>query len=209
MYQLIGVTRLLGFYAIAVALLAVVIGERLDAGPVEWLRYISTSGTIIAGIAYILGETPLFPWLCRRRPISWVFPDIDGQWVGQMASNWPRIANRGAVEPPPLKPVEAAIRIKARFFSLHLHLITTDKYSESETIVVGIRKKESGDIVLAYLYNNLTKHPEQTDCQQHDGAGLVNIRTDGAAPTIDGVYWTNRNWAKGLNTAGTVEWRKV
>ena len=63
---------------------------------------------------------------------------------------------------------------------------------------------QDGSVTLHYLYKNTTKVPEATDSDSHDGAANLCVEWQDTDIWLEGVYWTNRNWHLGLNTAGKI-----
>jgi hypothetical protein len=205
MYQLIGALALLKYFGGLAAAIAVAWGLFSGADSfTEWMRCISISMAGTGGVAYGLGQTKCFPWICRLPLLRSVFPDIDGEWVGVTRSNWKRIESRGNEPLPDLLDVQAEVKIKARLFSITMDLVSENQYSDSTTLAVRIIKEENGEAKLAYIYSNRTKNPKPTDEQQHYGAAILDIKRKNDFIALDGLYWTNRNWTKALNTAGLV-----
>ncbi len=102
------------------------------------------------------------------------------------------------------------ITVKQNLFSLVMIFHGQNDYSNSETIFVKpVRTKESGRFKLAYLYENASPKPMKTDEQKHYGAGIAELRWIDGKPEISGLYWTNRNWPDGLNTAGEILMQKI
>lgn len=201
MYQLIGLPNLLKAYAFVTAAIAVVWGVRVEADLQGWMRCISSSAAMVGVLFYALGETYAFVLLCRYLGLDRWFPDIDGDWVGANYSNWPRIENRDTTESLPLKEVPAEVTFKARLFSIQMDLVSEKRYSDSKTISMSIRKV-NGRPQLAYVYDNVTREPKPNDADRHFGAAVLDIIGNGMSQSMDGWYWTNRNWSKGQNTAG-------
>lgn len=221
MYQLIGPAALAKWFAwlaggIAVLVMAVSLltGRTAAAGGLLLWQFWSSVGTGVTLGALLLfgvGSTGLFPRLCRLRLFNGLLPDLDGTWRGALVSNWPLVSARMPVTPagPPAKPVPATLRVRARLLTVHLSLETDSRYSDSETVLVGV-SKSGGDVpCLSYLYLNRTPSPVPTDTGIHHGAARLELRHEDGVPTLRGTYWTDRNWEKGLNTAGTAVFHKV
>lgn len=221
MYQLIGPATLAKWFAWlagGIALLAMaaslLIGTPAAAGGLLLWRFWTSLGTGVtlgALLLFGLGSTGLFPKLCRLRPLNSVLPDLDGTWRGALVSNWPLVSARMQDVPagPPAQPVPATLRIRARLLTVHLSLETDSRYSDSETVLVGV-SKSGGDVpCLVYLYLNRTPSPLPTDTGTHHGAARLELRCEDGVPTLRGTYWTDRNWEKALNTAGTAVFQKV
>lgn len=221
MYQLFGAATLAkwflwlsGGFSVLTMLGALAFGRATPEGglPLVWWFWtsLSTGATAGALILFGLGSTGFFPKLCRLRPLCGMFPDLDGTWSGTLESNWPLISAQlpGPSASSSTIPVPAALKVKARLLSIHLSLETDSRYSDSETVLVGINKS-GGDVpCLTYVYRNRTPRPVPTDSGDHHGAARLELRDEDGVPTLRGVYWTDRNWQKGLNTAGVAVFRK-
>ena len=84
-----------------------------------------------------------------------------------------------------------------------MFLDTKDSYSNSRTILAGVAKDPVSERCrLIYVYENTTPDPEQTDTEFHLGAAVLTLKDENGEGVLEGPYWTNRNWTKGLNTAG-------
>jgi hypothetical protein len=227
MYQAIGIDRLLTIYALACG---VVIVAWANLWPptmaTEWWEIVSKSVSFVAALTWLIGQTPVFPCFCRLPLIRAFFPDIDGRWEGKIESNWSQIRDRvapprSAAEDQPsihnkltamekgngeTKPPIAVITIKARLFFVRIDLKTSPLYSISRTVAVQpVRDTQTGHFRLYYIYENETKRPKDTDCPYHFGAAYLDVvREDSGAQRLEVLYWTNRMWWKGQNTAGRI-----
>jgi len=220
MYQVVGLPVLLKFFAWAVVVLAaVVVGTTaLMEVPTGWgwaKLVLSGAGTAV-GIAMaviaLLGHARVFPWCCRQRWSCGVFPDLAGEWQGELRSNWPRIAARGEpnVGEIDLLSRPAKATITANLLAVCMELVTDDRYSTSRTFVAGVSKDvTTGEITVSYLYENTTLDPKSTDVSKHEGAARLTLRREGDDLVLEGPYWTNRAWHLGLNTAGIATFRKI
>lgn len=221
MYQTIGAAalarwfvKLAGVIAMLVMAAGLLLGRPAPNGvSLLWWAWTSlgTGATLGGAILFGLGSTGLFPKLCRLRPLRGTFPDLDGTWKGSLESNWPLVSARLESAPAqlPARPVAATLRVKARLLSVHLSLETASRYSDSETVLVGV-SKSGGDVpCLTYVYLNRTPSPLPTDTGIHHGAARLELREEDGVPTLRGTYWTDRNWQKGLNTAGAAVFHKV
>lgn len=222
MYTLIGLNRVLAAYAMVVgaATVAVLMFEasaleaaarqRFDLASEVWGAL--GKGSTIATLLFGAGQTKAFPLLCRWKLLRPFLADLDGTWKGALHSNWPLIRSRLPGAPPQpapsalqCAPVTAEIRV--RLFSVSMTLRSDDtRYSGSETVSMRLdRNPETDRVRVAYVYANTTKNPEDTDSGFHHGAAVLDLEEeDGKPQALDGLYWTNRNWTKGLNTAGTI-----
>jgi len=217
MYQVMGWKALAG---ISAALTLIIFGVWwFVATPVNAWDYFSIglrSITIAITVLAFLGETvPLIPWVASWAVVQKFFPTtlphLDGQWRAKLTSNWPTIAKAHKLPDGADGPIFAQVRIKVRLFTLRVELTSDTKYSESKTEAVRVlRNLDDGDIRLHYIYWNDSPEAKETDSGNHRGAASLKLkRPDGAQPFLEGHYWTNRNWEKGLNTAGRIQmWRK-
>lgn len=231
MYSVIGIKRILGAYGwTAAAILCIVLlvdmgrlsaalaaGGALPVVGVFW-GAAGKALTLAGGLLWLLGETPLFAIVCRNRWIRRFVPDLDGKWVGTVDSNWPLVSQRGpAAQPLPgnrvgqrTTPTNVTVTIQARLLSVTMTLEADTRYSNSETLLVGVTKRPgSGVVELRYIYQNRTRNPEPSDSGSHLGAAVLDLEQQGNEMVLTGPYWTNRNWQNGLNTAGTVTFRRA
>lgn len=220
MYQLLGAAALAKWFTVlagAVGVLtmvaALLLGKPEPSGafPLGWWVWTSlgTGTTVASLLLFGVGNSSLFPRLCRLRVLRGTFPDLDGTWQGMLESNWPRVSQRQADGTlPPLLPVAATLRVKARLLSVTVTMSTDTKYSDSETVAVGV-SKSAGDVpCLTYVYRNRTPNPQPTDTGVHHGAARLELRDEDGTPTLRGTCWTDRMWQNGLNTAGLAVFRK-
>lgn len=205
MYTLIPLKHWAIIFAIlAVAIFVVLIPENASFAAFSHSAY--KAAAFSAFIFFILGETPLFPWLCRIPGVNKIFPVLEGTWIATLYSNWPEIAKR--LDPPVtsnVTPKVGKIKIEQRLFTMKMILDMDDNYTKSHTIFVRPRRcSASGRLQLHYIYEAQTIVPVETDSASHFGAASLDIKRENEEISIEGVYWTNRNWAKGLNTAGRI-----
>ncbi|HLO78616.1 MAG TPA: hypothetical protein VK196_19345 [Magnetospirillum sp.] len=210
MYKIIGIKgliQLVGVVALLCAAVLALISEPSTAW--EWLRTGSSGLTATAALFYLLGETAAFPWLCRHTPLQLLFPDLEGAWEATTDSNWPVVSQLlPADQRPAIRPdkTKLDVVVRARLSHVSMTMESHDRYSKSQTLLVGLRKDETtGGVRMHYVYLNETKRPQDTDTSVHRGAAYLDLCFDkGVVTRMEGVYWTDRNWPKGLNTAGTI-----
>lgn len=165
------------------------------------------------------------PWrmLWRRFPVlnQWIFPDLNGLWLGETCSNWSKIdAMRKAaatdetisdteLEAIALQSGAIAFQIKAHWFGIRIktktEAVNGNAVANDITPSRGIRGR---DFELAYIYDQNTPQPVATDEGNHVGAATLEVKA-GEELAIEGEYWTRRSWAQGLNTAGLLRLRRV
>ncbi len=184
--------------------------------PEGWLEPLKLGSLVVAGMTGLVlffGESRAFPWVIKYTPLKTLFPYIEGEWAVLIQSNWKKVREINDLadnEEQTSDPKTAKATIKARLFSVTLLLETDDKYSESETIfAIPERNKKNGNTRLHYIYHNETRNPEETDCSRHYGAAYLDTKAPSTMPKrLEGVYWTNRSWHKGLNTAGSISFHR-
>lgn len=208
MYQIFGIKSCLTGFAQMCMIVALILYMWHPASTaVEVFRLISSAVTISIGLVYVLGQTVLFPLLCRR--VLKCFPDIDGEWAAELNSNWQKIAEKSGISAKSTTPVMARIKIVSRLFFVKIHLASDSGYSKSHTLTVKILKdKEDDRVELCYIYDNITNNPESSDSSRHFGAACLEMHKTENEVYFEGVYWTNRNWQNALNTAGTIVLRR-
>lgn len=148
---------------------------------------------------------------------KWLFPDLNGVWVGCTHSNWSTIAKMlaaaGADTATDEKELHAipeqrdaiAVQVRATLFRLSFaaSLSSTDGQSHSITAKPW-REPNSDRLHLIYVYKQNTPDPTITDEEYHMGAADVVLDPEDRTKA-EGVYWTRRRWKIGLNTAGKLE----
>lgn len=215
MYQVIGLTKTLSAFAITCLAVFLLLNfhnlQALLDGPLQGLQRPVMSAVWWGSIVfYVLGETPLFVWLCRAPLIRKFLPPIDGEWDVQLQSNWGVMQKwLGQGDGALLHAVKGRVKIKARFSKVQMEFVSESKYSDSKTISVSVRPSEQmGLIELNYMYVNYTQVPVATDTNTHTGAARVFVKERGKGLVMEGTYFTDRKWTEGLNTAGTITFTK-
>lgn len=215
MYQVMGITKTLGYFATTCVVVFLVMNHSdisaLVAGPLMDLRRPITSAvTIAAGVFWVLGQTPLFVLICRLPFVRSYLPPIDGEWDMELKSNWGIMQKwLGQGDGASLITVPGKVKIKARLFSVKLEFASADGYSESKTISVSVRPSDqTGLLELNYMFINYTQIPVATDTSTHTGAARVFVKESGGELYMEGTYFTDRKWTEGLNTAGLVTFTK-
>ncbi|WP_016973570.1 hypothetical protein, partial [Pseudomonas tolaasii] len=174
-------------------------------------RPISSAVTIGASVFWVLGQSPLFVWLCRVPLVRKYLPPIEGDWDMQLKSNWgikQKWLGQGAGTS--LISVPGKVKIYARLFSVKMEFTSADRYSESKTISVSVRSSDqTGLLELNYMFVNFTQIPVATDTNTHTGAARVFVKESGDELYMEGTYFTDRKWTEGLNTAGQVTFTRA
>jgi len=170
----------------------------------------------------LLWKLPLAgPWLANR-----YFPDLNGEWVVTVQSNWPiveRLKTSAASKEITFDPVNDArpglleanfdVKIKQTWFRTDLSFLPSEETPllSSETISVEFFKSENGNKSVAWVYEQTNKQDNSrplavTDQAKFYGSAVLSVNED--ATELNGQYWQNRSWSFGLNAAGLITMRR-
>jgi hypothetical protein len=188
----------------------------------ELWRMVGFTTTVWAMVIFLLGgfSGRFAPWRLLWQfipPLNEIFfPDLNGVWSGTTSSNWPIIERlkaaaeskksieSGELDGIDLKQDGITLTIKATLFSLRisaqLHGTGSKSHSMTERVV---REKRKDKFELYYVYQQDTFEPKATDESNHIGAASLVLERD--KWTLEGPYWTRRQWRQGLNTAGMIK----
>ncbi len=166
----------------------------------------------------LLWKLPLVgPWLKKR-----FFPDLNGEWVVTIQSNWPiveRLRTAAASDEitfdpfadklPDLLEASFDIKINQTWFRTDVAFLPNDKTPllSSETISVEFFKSDNGKKSIAWVYEQTNKQDNTqrlavTDQPKFYGSAVLSLNED--ATEMQGQYWQNRSWNHGLNAAGLI-----
>lgn len=227
MFQLLDFRKCLEWFAPLVGATAIIIWViRAPKEPLAMLETVSLAGLVSVLIIVLVGETGIFRVLWRIPFVQkHLFPYIPGKYEGTISSNWSVISairagatGAGGLSEADLhvdrtgsfeKPV--TVDIKASLFRVSMKLIPKDAYTDSQTIWLRpIGEGEAGHPRLFYMYRSITQNaPKATDVQLHFGAAYVDVIENGGKLSLRGVYWTERDWPRGNNTAGALNVTKL
>jgi SMODS-associating 2TM, beta-strand rich effector domain len=136
-----------------------------------------------------------------------VFPDLNGTWHGSLSSNtrgegvengvcpWLDQSNRSQ-----FGCYQIDMTISMGLFDTDVRLKLGDATSESKGVSL-IRK--GADYQLMYLF--VRTHPYDPP---FNGAAVLDVRFDNQL-VLEGHYWTDRDWQKGMQTAGYARVRRT
>jgi hypothetical protein len=194
-----------------------------------WLSSPTAARDLWSAKSYVLAVPSLIIFLLTLRPVfkwvhgasfarAWLFPLLDGEWEGEIHSNWPRIrammeAARGDAstfnalsDPTPASAAAPPVKIRAKIESGLFDYCITLTMSEtrhSRTVFVKPEWRRPDRPRLYYLYRQQEDgQVEVSDSSQHQGAAYLDydVETD----VLSGTYWTGRQFERGLNTAGRI-----
>lgn len=211
-------TWLLAALALCAALIAIQLAlgvEAVQAVPkgVSW----ASLGVTIFVATPLWRFLWLVPWFCRRAP------PLDGVWTGSVFSNWSIVeamkegAKQAGAPPidvdsinvpvPNLTAVPVTATIRTSFFGINLELESLgDRYQTSSLKVVEMKPASDGPgASLHYIFEGRVLQPKPGDVTCFDGAASLTVLVDAnGCYSLEGPTWTNRAWARGLNTAGLI-----
>lgn len=209
---------LIGFGLLMLVTMWLVDSAGFVARPLQTLGF---AATVYAILLYLLLGTSSYcsPWryVWRKFPIlnRWLYPDLNGVWLGSTCSNWPVIARTreaakadgaldlGELAQVPLLEGAIALELKASLFRISLRSKLENTEGTSSSFVTRAEKCPDGSFALSYLYRQDTPDPVGTDEGSHVGAATLRILV-GTGMKLEGEYWTRRKWREGMNTAGRI-----
>ncbi|MFT7430261.1 MAG: hypothetical protein ACI971_000712 [Colwellia sp.] len=155
----------------------------------SFMRSISSTVTLLAFSALVYGK---YLWkYCYPNFLKENFcPDFNGKWIATIKSNY-----EGDTE------VSFPLEIEANFFSVKMKGPTT--VGQTHAKYCKIIRMEDDSFGLEYMYKVFNDRQSKTDTSFYEGAARLRV-TDIKTMELKGVYWTNRCWKKGLNTAGEI-----
>jgi hypothetical protein len=151
-----------------------------------------------------------------------LFPDLNGEWSVTIQSNWP-IVNRlknaatgseSTFDPfvdkmPDLLEESFDVIIKQSWFRTDVEFLPNKKTPllSSETISVEFFKTENGKKSVAWIFKQTNKQDNTqrlavTDQPSFQGSAVLAVNEHGTK--LQGEYWQNRSWDRGLNAAGLI-----
>lgn len=211
-----------GFAVISCALVLVAFGI---GSPIALLSKFGLISLIVSFLILPLTVPSWFRKVYRSiRAPQWFFPLLDGEWEGEVQSNWPLVramfeassGSRPAFDPrtstltdeewgQPI-PIRTTIATCALKFSMTMKMSGSKR--RSDLLALKLDKDEMGRPRLRYLYKQVDENLviESTDSSQHLGA--AELIYDAESDSLTGEYWTNRSSDKGLSTAGRIVLRR-
>lgn len=176
------------------------------------ISFISFTVTFLS-IAFLALTQYGFSWLCRLRFVWRVFPDIAGEYDAALSSNYPMV--EAMADGKPLTEdvmdknnrltVVGTVSISTTLTKVSMRFTANDKYSKSEVLSSTLERGEgNAPHRLYYVFRHTVADPKPTDSPSCLGAACLEVPRERRPTVLEGEYWTNREWTKGLNTAGLV-----
>lgn len=206
---------------------AEVAADFLCTGSVHWsiglfLKAMGGAGIIL----FVLGNYRVINrvWTACPALNAWMAPNLNGTYELKTSSNWSiqqamLAALKGdapqSATYQELFQVAGTLRIKMGLLRLRVKYTPAQvgtSRSRSDVVAASIRLDEqTATWELHYVYRSFVSEPNRdTDSQVYFGAARFEIPRSGRPPdTLNGSYWTNRSWEKGINTAGNATATRV
>lgn len=187
----------------------------------------------IPGIAWLLLNglllNPVWRRLWKMFPIlgKLVFPDLNGRWRVELASNWPRqqqllnaAASRSVVfdmrqcptdQLAPLTPMVLEAEIVQTWWKFEMKLWNpggNTPIERSDTISVdpfpadGLKRPG-----ICYFFKQVNATDNVSDDNEFYGA--ARLEYDLSKDQLIGLAWTSRMWRRAMNTAGPVTFNRL
>ena len=174
----------------------------------------------LAGLCALLSMPQVFGFLVGKFARGSNL-DLGGLYRVEMTSNWPAIkrlteaANStsdvfNVFDPaalPSSKAVTGFAVFEAGLFGLKIRMKMNKTGNDSVSRGEDIRMDDARRAVLRYVFvqTNAPHATTATDEPQHSGAAeLVFKPKEDKLGALIGKYWTNRNYQRGMNTAGDI-----
>lgn len=176
----------------------------------DWAKGVSSISFVLSLSIIALGQTVIFDKICPLFRI----PSLTGLWVGENRSNWSRVnasaKGKKKLGKTKLQSVPCKVKITSRLLTIKINYGSESGYTRSTEKWAIPTKDKNGQFRLEYIFEASTDEPVITDASDHLGAATLefNRNPDGTL-SLSGPYWTNRNWHKGLNTAGIIHLNKT
>lgn len=191
----------------------------VDASPMALMNAVPFAVTICVLLAAALGNHRMLTIVWKVVPAlnSWIAPDLNGTYELRTTSNWPtQQAMLAALNKQPFtKPdgtakqtVSGMLSVKLSLFRLTMAYMPSDQgpsRSRSDVLAASVHMdRRAARCELHYVYHSRVFNPNaDTDIPEYYGAARFVFPLESARPEIlDGTYWTDRSWPKGINTAG-------
>jgi len=176
------------------------------------ISIVSVSVSVLS-IALLFIMQWFFSWFCRLRVVWRVFPDIAGEYDAEFSSNYPMVQAMADGEPLTDELMDKNQRLSVvGTVSIHTTLTrismvfkAKNAYSESEVVSCSLERGQgNAPHRLYYVFRQTVADPKPTDSSSFLGAACLKVPRERRPTVLEGEYWTNREWTKGLNTAGLV-----
>lgn len=156
-----------------------------------------------------------------------IYPDLNGQWEVDMASNWSihrqvidaatgrtstfDIDQCPECELAQLLPVKLKAEIHQTWFTIEIKIWNpaNDTSIKRSDVISADPFGSSGlkPAGLFYFFKQVNDKVRLADDTEFYGAARVEYDAD--TDTLEGLFWTARMWDRGMNTAGKITYRRA
>lgn len=136
--------------------------------------------------------------VCSWRPLAKHCPwppwlvDLNGEWTGQLISQW-----KAKHDDPPLPPIPATLRIRQNWFTISV-MLTTDKITSRSRGPAASYNKETGELTLEYFYS--TDPKAQFSQENPPQSGCSRLTLDTTRPNDLVMHYSNDRGSRGDGT---------
>jgi hypothetical protein len=165
------------------------------------------------------------------KPLRDWFPDLNGNYDVELRHNWPiqqklleASANGTPFDPrlpdtemPELGTAKLKAKIDIGFYAIRMTM-WSERLEDGKAIIdhsrtistTLIRPYDGHPHRLAYTYQQSNRREliAPSDDTTFEGSAVLRIE-DVESGELEGEYWTNRAWHRGLSTAGTIKLRRT
>lgn len=140
-------------------------------------------GTVFAMIANLVWR-----WFWRRLPIlnKWLFPDLNGRWIGTLQSTWADPATGSSPG-----PISTEVTVRQTLFDVSVKMKTGESCSYS-TRVIPEAEPQADRYRLWYSYDNRPVASVQHRSTPHEGVAWLEIALADDPNQLTGQYYTSR-----------------
>lgn len=187
--------------------------SEIRVGLVPTIAWLAVNGILL---------TPAWRIVWRRIPYlqAW-FPDLNGDWDVELCSNWPRqqqlidaASARGGTDVlglpesqlAPIEPLKMHAEIRQGWWKFEIRFTNPTGDSpidRSDTFIVepfaGDGQAPPG---ISYFFEQRNDTANLADDTKFYGAARLEF--NGNKQQLQGCFWTNRQWRRAINTAGSL-----
>ncbi|MFC4349599.1 hypothetical protein ACFO5Q_17245 [Kordiimonas lipolytica] len=225
--------RVLSKKLIVIAIVWLGIGVGYFFNVISDLFHMELRTALIPVVVWLLINTLLLRAVWRKL-WSWfpmlgkiIFPDLNGDWVVTLNSNWPRVsqlldaassktegidmASCRDMDLATLSSMTLRARIDQSWFGMEMRLYNPAQNTpieDSHTILIEPIKanglKKPG---ICYMYRQTNKTDNVADDVEFDGS--ARLQYDADSDCLEGYFWSNRMWRRAMCTAGTITFTRL
>ena len=193
--------------------------DYLPTGSSIFSTFLASVLLVAAHVTSQTGRQALWRKLWHKCPklSDWLFPDLNGVWIGTVYSNYLGqdvqdykcpVERHIPLDPKQFMRVPAVFEIRANFWNVKMVALFPNSGARTEQIDVLVNRDMDGDIELSYVYEQDKNPKHSPPFKAHLGAARLTLKGLGNGMVLHGLYWTAREWREKDNTAGYVAVQK-